>query len=226
MMSHRRILLLVAFIVAGGLVSTLIREDDLATVEGLPVVRSDAIAHGVTLAEWSARHWEWTLEIPIASNPGQDVTGATCGTGQVAPVFFVPRNFPPCQVPAGWSVLIPVVGSECSTVEATPYHGQTPDELRACAEQDVDRYVNIVVRIDGELVPEIDAYRVSSPPVVITLPEHNVLGAPAGEATVVGDGYQMMLAPLPQGEHEIMVHVELDDGTVLPDKVLHLTVGP
>lgn len=226
MMSYRRLLLLLVIVVAGALVSTLIREDDLVTVDGLPVVRADASAHGVTPAEWSARHWQWTLEMPIGTNPGQDVTGAMCGTGQEPPVFFVPRNFPPCQVPAGWSVLVPIVGSECSTVEPAPYHGETPDELRACAAQDVDRYVNIVVRIDGELVPEIAAYRVTSAPVSITLPPQNVLGAPAGEATVVGDGYQVILAPMSPGEHEIMVHVELADGTVLPDKVLHLTVVP
>ena len=225
-MSRGRILLLLAFVVAGGLVSTLVRDDDLATVDGLPVVRSDAEAHGVTPAEWSARHWEWTLGIPIATNPGLDVTGATCGDGQVPPVFFVPSNFPPCQVPAGWSILIPLVGSECSTVEPAPYHGQTPDELRACAEQGVNRYVNIVVRIDGELVPDVEEYRVVSQPALITLPKHNVLGAPAGEVTVVGDGYQVMLAPLSPGDHEIIVHVELDDGTILPDKVLRLTIVP
>lgn len=221
-----RILLLLAILVAGGLVSTLIQGDDLKTVDGLPVVRSDADAYGVTQSDWSARHWQWTLGIPIATNPGQDVTGARCGDGQVPPVFFVPRNFPPCQVPVGWSILVPLVGSECSTVEAPPYHGQTPDELRACAEQDVNRYVNIVVRIDGELVPDIEDYRVASQPVMLPLPEHNVLGAPAGEATVVGDGYQVILAPLSPGQHEIIVHVELDDGTVLPDKVLRLTVVP
>ena len=58
----------------------------------------------------------------------------------------------------------------------------------------------------------------------MTLPEHNVLGVPAGVAYAVADGYQVMVAPLPVGEHEIVAHVELTDGTVLPDKVLRVAV--
>jgi hypothetical protein len=50
------------------------------------------------------------------------------------------------------------------------------------------------------------------------------LGVPAGVAYAVADGYQVMVAPLPVGEHEIVAHVELTDGTVLPDKVMRLTV--
>jgi len=221
-----RLLLVVVLILAGGLVAALVREDVLPTVDGLPVVPAGADVHGVSMAEWSARHWQWTLGIPIATNPGQDVTGATCGEVQEAPVYFIPRNFPPCEVPAGWSIFIPIVGTECSTVEAPPYHGETPYDLRACAARDVDRYTGIIVRINGELVPEIADYRVASPPFSLILPERNVLGAPAGDAVAVADGYQVILALLPPGEHEIVVHVELDDGTVLPDKVLRLTVVP
>jgi hypothetical protein len=49
-------------------------------------------------------------------------------------------------------------------------------------------------------------------------------GVPAGEADVAADGYWLLLTPLSVGAHEIVVHVELTDGTVLPDKVLELNV--
>jgi hypothetical protein len=197
--------------------------------EATPIVRvlvlaPDEPTFGASLAEWSARHWQWTTSLPIPINPGHDVTGVTCGYGQSGPVFFIPRNFPPCTVPAGVALLVPIAGTVCSTVEPPPYGGRDEAELRACAATEVDRYTGIVVRVDGQAVPDIEAYRASSPRFTMTLPEHNVLGVPAGVAYAVADGYQVMVAPLPVGEHETVAHVELTDGTVLPDKVLRVAV--
>ena len=65
-------------------------------IAGAPVLAPDESVSGASLAEWSARHWQWTVSLPIPVNPGHDVTGATCGYGQSGPVFFIPRNYPPC----------------------------------------------------------------------------------------------------------------------------------
>ncbi len=116
------------------------------------------------------------------------------------------------------------MGTECSTAEPPPYFGRSEAELRSCAVRDVDRYTNIRVWIDGAPVSEITAYRATSPLFAMTLPEHNVLGVAPGVADVVADGYQIVTAALPPGDHEIIVHVELTDGTVLPDKVMRLIV--
>jgi len=152
------------------------------------------------------------------------VTGASCGTNQEGPVFFLPQNFPPCVIPADTAVYVPVVTAECSTAEAPPYSGRTEDELRSCAATEASRYTGLIVRVDGDLVPNITAHRASSPAFTMTLPENNVLGAPPGTARAVADGYHLLLAPLAPGTHEVMVHVELLDGTVLPDKIAYLTV--
>jgi hypothetical protein len=211
----------------GGLVGTVGNQDAPPTSAQVTVFAPDELVSGASLAEWSARHWQWTLSFPVQINPGQDVTGATCGYGQTAPVFFVPRNFPPCQIPEGTAIFVPIVGTECSTVEPPPYHGVSETDLHSCATRDVDRYTGIVVRVDGEQVPNIETYRASTPRVTMILPEDNVLGVPPGITDIVADGYQVILAPLPAGDHQIMVHVELTDGTVLPDKVMQLTVvGP
>lgn len=193
-------------------------------IAGVSVFPPDQRVHGATLEEWSARHWQWTVSFPVKVNPGQDVSGATCGYGQSAPVFFIPRNFPPCTVPAGMAIFVPIAGTVCSSVELRPSSGQGEAALRSCAAEEANRYTGIVVRVDGQEVPNIESYRVASPRFPIILPENNVLGAPARAGTAVADGYQVIVAPLPPGEHEIMVHVELTDGTILPDKVLHLTV--
>jgi hypothetical protein len=58
------------------------------------------------------------------------------------------------------------------------------------------------------------------------LPDNNILGVPASITRVVANGYQVMVAPLTPGEHQIRVHLELTDGTVLPDKLARLTVIP
>jgi len=222
-----KIILLVALCFLGGWIASLVTSPLPSPPGGGLVYSADDSVYGATLGEWSARHWQWTVRLPIGENPGQDPTGVRCGTDQNAPVFFVPRNFPSCEIPAGTLIFVPIVGTECSTVESPPYYGETEAELRTCASTDVDRYIGIRVRVDGELVPDIGAYRASSPIFGLTLPEHNVLGVPPGSANAVADGYQLLLAPLPPGEHEIMVHVELQDGTVLPDKIMRFTViGP
>jgi hypothetical protein len=219
-----RVLLVAALCLIGGLVaSRVVTRPPSPTLIG-PVFSPGAVVSGATLGQWSARHWQWTVSVPIGRNPGHDVTGASCGTGQDGPVFFLPSNFPPCAVPADRVVFVPVVAAECSTAEPPPFFGETEAELRACAKDEADRYAVLVVRLDGVLVPDIGAYRASSPPFRLTLPESNVLGGAPGTALAVADGYHLLLAPLTPGPHVIMVHVELADGTVLPDKVARLTV--
>jgi hypothetical protein len=219
-------ILLVLLCLGGGLVASLVVSRPPSPSGGGLVFAAGDVVAGATLGEWSARQWQWTLSQPIGANPGQDPTGATCGAGQDGPVFFLPRNFPPCHIPAGTLIFVPIVGSECSTVEPPPFNGTNDADLRACAAADVDRYTNIIVRIDGEAVPDVESFRVASPRFALTLPEHNVLGVAPGTAEAVADGYQLLLAPLPPGAHEIMVHVELADGTVLPDKIAEVTVLP
>ena len=218
------ILLLVALILGSSAAAAALAQEATPTAEGVSVFAPGDHVDGATLGEWSARHWQWTASFPVKVNPGHDVTGTRCSYGQSGPVFFIPRNFPPCTVPAGVALFVPIAGTVCSTAEPPPYGGRTEAELRACAATDVDRYTGIVVQVDGQEVPEIQTYRVSSPLFTLALPDANVLGVPPGPAYAVADGYQMMLAPLPVGEHEIMVHVELTDGTVLPDKIARITV--
>lgn len=219
-----RIVLLALLCLGGGWLASLVTFAPPLPPGGGLIYPPDDVVAGATLGQWSAQQWQWTLSQPIGANPGQDVTGASCATDQDGPVFFLPRNFPPCRVPANTLIFVPIVGTECSTVEPPPFHGASEEELRSCAAADVDRYTNITVRIDGEEVSDIETFRRASPIFEVVLPEHNVLGVPAGEAEVAADGYYLLLAPLPPGKHQIMVHVELTDGTVLPDKLIHLTV--
>lgn len=208
----------------GGAVGSSAAQAATPTAQNVAVLPPDEPIYGASLGEWNARQWQWTLSLPVAVNPGQDATGAACGYGQSGPVFFVPRNFPPCVVPAGAALFVPIAGAACSTAEFPPDAGWSEAERRACAAAEADRYAGIAVRVDGREVPNIGAYRASSPAFAVSLPEPNVLGVPAGVAVAVADGYQVMLGPLPPGDHVVVAHAELTDGTVLPDEVLRLTV--
>ncbi len=186
-----------------------------------------AVVFGLTAGEWSARYAQWSLSFPVGVSPGQDVTGERCGYGQSGPVFFIPRNLSPCVVPVGVAVFVSIAGTSCSTVEPVPYFGRDEPELRACAATEAERYTGIAVSLDGQDIPDIASYRAASPLFTMRLPENNVLGVPAGFMEAVADGYQVILAPLPAGDHEVVVHLELTDGTILPDKILRISVvGP
>ena len=80
------------------------------------------------------------------------------------------------------------------------------------------------MRVNGEVVPEIDRYRAQSPTFTLQLPEDNILALPPGTGRAVADGYQVILPPLAPDAHEIVVHVEVTEGYALPDKTLRLTV--
>jgi hypothetical protein len=198
--------------------------------EATPVVPAgvafppEVAIHGASLGTWSARYWQWVTSLPVGVNPAQDPSGERCGYGQHGPVFFVPRNLPPCAVPADVAVFVPIAGGACSTLEPPPFHGENEEELAACAAGEADRYTGVVVRVDGEVVPTIERYRARSPVFTLRLPEDNILAVPAGTGRAVADGYQFILAPLAPGAHEVVVHVEVTEGYALPDKTLRLTV--
>lgn len=217
------ILVLFVLILIGGLVAWLASREVSDNADAL-AYSPDAYVHGASLDEWSARHWQWTLSFPVDASPGQDASGERCTLGQEGPVYFVPRNLAPCTVPEGAIVMIPVAGGECSSVEAFPYWGGDEETLRACAADEAARYANITVTVDGETIPAVERYRTTTPLFSALLPEHNILGVEPGAAWVVADGYNVLLRPLPPGEHTIIVHTETADGLVLPDKLLQLTV--
>ena len=175
------------------------------------LVPPEAEVGGLSLAEWSARQWQWFLSFPDDVQPLLDETGERCNLGQSGPVFFLvggPTTLErTCTVPLGTAVFVPFGGAECSTVEPPPFFGGTEEELRACADAAADR-INVAqteVTVDGQAVEDLAAYRTTTPAFALMLPEPNLFGAPAGPALSVADGYQLILDALPEGEHVVTV---------------------
>ena len=179
------------------------------------VLPPDAEVAGLGLAEWSARSWQWFFSLPPDVNPVADDTGARCGYGQAGPVFFlagaersVERS---CVVPLGAHVFVPLLGSECSTDEPPPFFGRDETDLRRYAADAVDMAERSLdmsamsLEVDGQAVDDLAAYRAATPLLTLWLPEDNLLGTSSRAADSVADGYQVMLAPMSEGEHVVLI---------------------
>ena len=185
-------------------------------IAGSVLLPPDATIGGLTLGEWSSRSWQWFFSFPEVVNPLADTTGERCGYGQSGPVFFlagadasVERR---CTVPLGTTVFVPLAGSECSTVEPPPFFGRDEAELTACAIDALNHVppagiADMRLSVDGRDVGDLAAYRVTTPLFSLALPAGNLLGTDLPVANSVADGYQVLLGPLPEGDHLVEIAI-------------------
>jgi hypothetical protein len=116
--------------------------------------------------------------------------------------------------------LVPLLGSECSTVEPPPFFGRDERELSRCAtaavamaerEQDMTA---MQLTVDGQRVADLAAYRAVTPRFTLWFPEDNLMGSASRVADSVADGYQVLLRPLPVGEHLVEITIPAPQGEV------------
>lgn len=168
-----------------------------------------------TYGEWSAKWWQWNYSLPINSHPLFD--SADCSAGQSGKVWFLGGTFAAieeepgvvrgeadreCHIPQGTALFFPILNVECNAI----LDGSADEDfLRECANSVADHIQELQVTIDGNEVEHIGLYRAESPLFTIgPLPDDNIIGADAGSSfDAVGDGFFIMLAPLPVGEHDI-----------------------
>ncbi|MDF3017908.1 MAG: hypothetical protein K0R44_3133, partial [Thermomicrobiales bacterium] len=195
------------------------------------VLPPDAPAYGLTYEAWTARFAQWAHSLPLAIHPAADPTGALCGLGQAGPVFFlvqaggqdaVERT---CTVPAGTALLLPLLSASCTTVEPPPFHGRDEAALRACTEAWFATAVELTAVVDGETIPDLERYRVQSDLFAVALPAGNMLGVEPTVTQGVVEGYWLLLAPLPVGEHELRFGGSLPDSDFSTEVTYHLTVA-
>ena len=226
-MKQRRIwsILMVTMVLL--LISTTIASAGRANPGVLP---PNSRVHGLRYGGWIARWWKYALELPASQNPITDGTGAECAyklVGNVALVVASSTLDVPihCEVPAGKMLFIEVLGAECSTLEPPPFYGGNEAELRACAQSILPQ--DLLAVIDGKPVQNLSAYIFTSPMFDFTVPEDNILGAPAGASgQSVGYGAYLMLLPLTPGTHTIHVHGTYPGFDFIADRVFELIVTP
>jgi hypothetical protein len=146
--------------------------------------------------------------------------GRFCETGKDCPLpGTVVRQ---CTIPNGTSLFIPIVNAEDSFLEEQQLGGTnfTIDSMRTMLAGILDTVTNLQLEVDGIAVEnQKNNFRVKSPVFNFTLPDpiyngdkpNNVFSAiedgvyPAGtyKHQAVGDGFYVMLKPLPVGPHTI-----------------------
>ncbi len=199
------------------------------------VLPPNSHAFGMTYNEWSAKWWQWAVNIPASNSPITDTTGANCAVNQSGKVWFLagtatstaggPGVTRTCTVPSGKAILFPIINGECSQIEG---NGTTQAQLSACAKSLIDPVTTVTATVDGvdlqNLTPPNSPYRVQSPLFTFTSVLGNPFGIPAGQSPSVADGYWILLAPLSTGQHTI--HFLGSIPTVFTTEVTYnLTVG-
>jgi hypothetical protein len=188
--------------------------------DGPKVLDRDSVAYGRTYGEWMAAWNQWSFSLPVDVHPL--FTDGDCSVGQTGPVWFLGGNFVPpstrvrhCNVPSGKALFFPVVDWEDSIIEESmvehpgdPKYQQI-DGLRMFVETGLTGVTNQYCVIDNDPIPHlVQRFRIQSTVFGITLPDNNLWSAaygitfPAGQYfPEVDDGWDVLLAPLPPGDH-------------------------
>ncbi|HEY6757668.1 MAG TPA: hypothetical protein VI037_09825 [Nitrososphaera sp.] len=196
----------------------------------------DTRQYNLTYGEWTARWWQWAYSTPEDTNPVADITGENCDKGQTGPVWFLAGTFGGlnernCVIPAGKSILFPVMNAACSKLEYPEL--QTESELRTCAVSSNDAVTELTVTIDGQSINEtqLRSTRVQSPLFDLNLPEGNIISGHQGSTQAVSDGFWVFLSPLAPGAHEIHFRGAIVDYTTasqnnfVTESLYHVTIA-
>ena len=108
------------------------------------------------------------------------------------------------RLPAGTSILPPLINIECSSLEDPPFFGATPGQQLTCAKGFADDFTNLSLTIDGIQVGDPSRLRVRSEPFQFSPVDGNIFGLPAGTGGSVSDGYWAVIGPLAPGDYDVV----------------------
>jgi hypothetical protein len=226
-------------LVSSGLLALFVAAAGGTAQAGPNVLPPNSQAYGQGYAELAARWLEWALAIPAATNPISDPDGDYAALGQSGKVWFLAGNFGgtterTITVPNGTALFFPIVNY--FWVNLVEY-GDNPwsDEQASYVREEVlepviDSAQDLVLEIDGRVVPNVYDLRVYSDVGLCTLPPDNIFGLPILNSIpdeCVADGYWALVPPLSVGEHTI----RFAGVTTVPayfslDVTYHVTVKP
>jgi len=196
--------------------------------DGVKLIDRDSVVYGRTYGDWMAAWDQWSYSLPVTTHPL--FTDGDCSVGQSGPVWFLGGAFVPpwtrvrnCNIPFGTALFFPVWDWEDSAVEeSTNEHpgDQTYQQiatLRSNVFQLLNQYLNPheFLAIDNKQIRDLlQDFRIQSTVFGFTIPDNNLLTAvygttyPAGTYfPAVDDGWDVMLAPLPAGDHTVVFGV-------------------
>ena len=130
----------------------------------------DEKPYGLTYGQWTAKWWQWLLEIPRDMNPALDETGKNTEvmqkdsnvsflTGTFVNTIKAPQRS--MTLPASKSILFPAINYQANFIEDPIFKNEL--ELKRHVIADIDDIVIHNVEVDGHEVP---TYRVGSDPLL------------------------------------------------------------
>lgn len=172
-----------------------------------PIEENDI--YGKNYSEWSAKWWELLQSFPNNINPAADITGERCNDGQTDPdmfflygtlgsLFDVKRE---CTIPSNKSIFIPVLVSECNSLELDPYKDLS-ERIKCVRAGTIDDGVVTLV-VDGRPINSLEDYYTEYSFDSIPLIENNIWNTPPGIAQEYTGGFYVILKPLTPGQHTI-----------------------
>lgn len=201
------------------------------------ILPPNARYHGFTYGEWLVKFNQWFLSTPASVNPALLGNEKYLSSGQPKHLWFLANVDPVVDrhfvVPAGTALFATILAGEWDNFFCVdPDTNYTVDQLRAIAKSVVDSFTDIQVEVDYVPVKDVTRYRATTPVFNSTLPENNILQAlgcadalPGTYGPMVGDGYFLILAPLPVGDHFIhesgVLHLNPSD----PSQDIHVEVS-
>jgi hypothetical protein len=142
-------------------------------------------------------------QYPAATHSGARRSGASCKLPKI-PASLLPP--PPVVVALVLSpaVVVPVALSVVVSAVVPVSGPVTPILLVRKLRKEGPKYLRLAkLTIDGIEVPNVEGYKVTSPPTNMSFPQGAVWGAPEGNYTLVGSGIMPIIKPLPPGNHII-----------------------
>ncbi len=193
-----------------------------------------SVPYGNTYGEWVAI--TFGTEFSTVWDP------TACSGGRIGQVELLMSNFGgtstwACEVPPGTAFLVNVVSAfflcptDCGP--GLPAPNGTPEEILAAARETINSLPDLgyilECEIDGGPVEDVWSYRAQSPVFYGEIVEGCVFNAffpdfypPGPYGPAAADGFWVMVAPLPPGEH--VIHFRAVIGTFLPEPLFETDV--
>jgi hypothetical protein len=194
----------------------------------------DSKPYGKSYGEWAGAWWRWACSIPADRNPLLDQTGEDAAVGQSGPVWFLAGTTGGAAertvtVPAGKALFFPIVNLIWVNGPGDdPWSDEQEAFVRGLLTWFIDTATGLACEIDGIPVANLEGYRCQTPPgmeYMVTFPANNYWDwDPGTYGPSLDEGYYLMVAPLPVGEHTISFEGGIPDFGLSIEVTYHLTV--
>jgi hypothetical protein len=179
-----------------------------------PVLDPQQKVDGTSQAEYAERWWQWATRLPDGVRAYQDPSGAQCGMNQSGPVWFlagtegtmhVNRR---CDIPVGRFVFFPVIAM---IVHASPGRPIDCKTAQAQVHSNNDHLAEASVTLDGLAIQRVGSHRIRSARCFDAYARARYLEHHEAYVPAAIDGYWIMLGPLGEGTHHLVVHARYDN---------------